>query len=150
MVTRILRVLFVSALVLTGAFICSAQSADNRGSLVVKPGEEDNERPLSVRETIEKLRIEKEKKDFEKMLERGDEALKITAELEKAFAQNGKLTGSELSKLGAVEKLAKQIRNELGGDDDDGEGEMETKTPASSSVGDVIKALKCLDDVPDG
>jgi hypothetical protein len=67
---------------------------------------------------MEKMRIDKEKKEYAQMLERGEEALKISEELEAAYAVNGRLTQREIAKLESVEKLVKKIRNELGGDDE--------------------------------
>ncbi|HEX3101121.1 MAG TPA: hypothetical protein VHQ01_04995, partial [Pyrinomonadaceae bacterium] len=67
-------------------------------------------------------------KDFEEMLSRGDEVLDISGELVKSFEHKGKLTNEDIEKLARVERLAKKIREELGGrddedkDDDDGVG----------------------------
>ena len=114
-----------------------AQNAeDNRpGS---KPDQEKDAAPKSIQETLEKMRIEKDKKDHNEMVDRGDEAAKITDQLEKSFEQNGKLSNDDLARLARVEKLAKKIREELGGnedaDDDDSIG-----TP---SLGDALKILR--------
>ena len=103
-----------------------------------KPDQEKDAAPKSIQETLEKMRIEKDKKDHNEMVDRGDEASKITDQLEKSFEQNGKLSNDDLARLARVEKLAKKIREELGGkedaDDDDGIG-----TP---SLGDALKILR--------
>lgn len=104
-----------------------------------KTDQEKDAPPKSIQETLEKMRIEKDKKDHEEMLDRGDEAAKITDQLEKSFEQNGKLSNDDIARLTKVEKLAKKIREELGGkedadDDDDGMG-----TP---SLGDALKILR--------
>lgn len=95
-----------------------AQSVDARNTLNSKPSEDDD-RPKSFRETLEKLRIEKEKKDYDQMLERGEEALRISENLERAYTINGRLTEREMAQLAAVEKLVKKIRSGLGGGDDE-------------------------------
>lgn len=102
-----------------GSLYCIAQLPDTG---LGRPGDPNkDEPPKSLKETLEKLRIEKEKKDHNQMLERGGEVVKITEELEKTVDQNGRLTDKEYSKVAIVEKLVKKIRNELGGDDDDGD-----------------------------
>ena len=77
--------------------------------------------PKSIKENLEKQRIEREKKDYREMLERSEEALKLSDELEKSVAQNSKLTAQDQAKLERLEKIVKKIRKELGGDDDDSE-----------------------------
>ncbi|MBK6590747.1 MAG: hypothetical protein IPG22_20945 [Acidobacteria bacterium] len=98
-----------------------AQNADGRGSIIPRANDadDDDDKPKSFKETLVKLRIDKEKKEYDEMLGRGEEALKLSEELEKAYEQNGRLNANEINKLIAVEKLVKKIRNELGGDDDD-------------------------------
>lgn len=126
--------------ILSGGSYASAQTAADNTSMG-RPGVSDrDERPSSIRDSLEKMRIEREKKDFDRMIERGEEAVKIAAELEGALLNKGRLTEKEMSKLASVEKLAKQIRNELGGDDDD-----ELKNPStipSANVAETIKSLR--------
>ena len=81
------------------------------------------------------------------MLGRGEEALKLSEELEKAFEQNGRLNTNEINKLIAVEKLVRKIRNELGGDDDDSDkNPLEQSQPlaqkdAVTTFGSTIRKL---------
>jgi hypothetical protein len=118
MMRAVLSSLFTVAVVLAiGISASFAQSADNRGSIIPRPENED--RPKTLAEMMEKLRIEKDKKDYQEMLDRGDQALKLTEEIERTVETRGKLTSGEYEKVAAVEKLVKKIRNELGGDDDD-------------------------------
>lgn len=102
-----------------GGAVCGAAQvgADNRTS-VASSQDESDDRPRNIRESLERMRIDREKKDFERMVERGEEALKITEEIEVSFEKKGRLTEKEMAKLAAVEKLAKRIRSDLGGDDD--------------------------------
>jgi len=125
-----------------------AQSADNKTTIITKPGEgdDDEDRPKNFKETLVKMRIEKEKKEFDEMIGRGEEALKLSEELEKAYTINGRLNPNELNKLATVEKLVKKIRNELGGDDDDQSDDDKAEasrlqiTPMAQ--GDAIKSFK--------
>jgi hypothetical protein len=115
------RSIQVLAIVLTGMLGCavvSAQSADN--STPINPRNADKEDPpANVREMLVKLQIERDKKDHDEMLARGKQALELSNELEKAAAENKQLSDKDRAKLETLEKLAKKIRNELGGGDDD-------------------------------
>lgn len=113
-----------------------AQSAENRTPIFSKP--DDESRPKSFRESLEKMRIEKEKKDYQDMMERGKEALKLSENLEKSFAQRGTLTKENYAQIAAIEKLTKKIRNDLGGDDDGEDKSDSTKL----SDADGVKTLR--------
>ena len=52
------------------------------------------------------------------MIKRGDEALELSEDLEKAFAANNSLSAEDRKKLERLEKIVKKIRSDLGGDDD--------------------------------
>jgi hypothetical protein len=52
------------------------------------PGKQKEELPKGIQESLAKQRIEREKKDFADLLERGEEALKISNELEESFVKN--------------------------------------------------------------
>lgn len=97
--------------------------------------------PKGVREMMDKLRIEKEKKDYEEMLERGDSALKISDELEASLSKHSQLTESDRTKLASLEKLVKRIREDLGGDDDE-EAEITEKEEKPSTILQGFRSLK--------
>jgi len=138
--TRGLFLVFVLAA--TGSYCFAQTSADNKTSIYTKAEDEDDNRPKSFKETLQKLRIEKEKKEYNEMIDRGEEALKLSEELEKAYEHNGRLTSSEVAKLAEVEKLVKKIRNELGGDDDDDKSESEHAQTNKLSAGEAIKTFR--------
>jgi hypothetical protein len=119
MLNRFAFFIFLAAVLGVGSFSVHAQNADGRGSIIPKANDDDDDKPKSFKETLVKLRIDKEKKEYDEMLGRGEEALKLSEELEKAYDQNGRLNANEINKLATVEKLVKKIRSELGGDDDD-------------------------------
>ncbi|CAN5346180.1 hypothetical protein BH20ACI2_BH20ACI2_12220 [soil metagenome] len=142
MFSPFIKTIILSAFFLIGALQCHAQSAaDNQSSVLGRPGESDkDDRPRTIRDTMQKMRIEKEKKDFQRMIERGEEVVKIAAELEQSLEQKGQLTGQEIAKLASVEKLAKQIRSDLGGGDDDGTDGIRSH----DSGFNVIEAIRTL------
>lgn len=126
---------------LAAACWAQGQSADNRSSIFSGPDDDKSDRPKSFKETLEKMRIEKDKKEFGEMIERGEVALKLSEELEMAYAQNGRLSDREMVKLAEVEKLVKKIRSELGGDDDD-EGEEDTTDRAPLARAEAVKTFR--------
>jgi hypothetical protein len=140
MISNLTRFLFVFAICLGAALCCAAQAgADNQTSVIPRQSE-PNDRPRNIKESLEKMRIEKEKRDFERMIERGEEAVRITEELEVSFEKKGRLTEKEMAKLAAIEKLAKQIRSDLGGDDD--KKEQVRPHGESFSFMDAIRSLR--------
>jgi hypothetical protein len=128
MFSRSTLIFFVGLILATGCW-AQGQSADNRSSIFSGPGDDKADRPKGFKETLEKMRIDREKKEFGEMIERGEVALKLSEELEMAYAQNGRLTDRELDKLATVEKLVKKIRSELGGDDDEEDKDKSDSQP---------------------
>ncbi|CAN5332984.1 hypothetical protein BH10ACI3_BH10ACI3_05720 [soil metagenome] len=123
MLSGFFQICIAAMLVLAGSLLCCAQSADN--SAFSRDPNDKTERSKNIQESLEKMRIEKEKKDFEEMLDRGQQAVRISEELETAVLRTGRLSEKEATKLANVEKLVKKIRSELGGDGEDGEEEIE-------------------------
>lgn len=121
-------------LVLAAVTFASAQGADasTRGG-----NSQKEELPVGIKESLAKRRIEREKKDFEEMLDRGEEALKLTDQLEKSFAQNNQFSAQDQKKLERLEKVVKKIRNELGGDNDD-----DAAAEKPSSIANALTSLK--------
>lgn len=92
--------------------------------------------PKNIKETLKKYEIERNKKDHEEMLQNGEEAVKLSEEVEKSFDKNQKLTAKDFEKLERIEKLVKKIRKELGGDDEDPEDEK------PSTIESAVKTLR--------
>ncbi|HEX8369873.1 MAG TPA: hypothetical protein VF604_15110 [Pyrinomonadaceae bacterium] len=88
--------------------------ASGRDSRAGRP----EELPKALKESIQKGRIEEEKKEYEEMIKRGEEAAKLSEELSKSFEQNHTLSTEDVKKLARLEKLVKKIRDDLGGEDD--------------------------------
>lgn len=116
-------------------------NVDNRTS-VFDPVVKD-ERPTTIKEQLIKMQIEKDKKDHDAMVARGEEAVKLSTELETSYVQKGALTNDDIEKLALVEKLVKKIRDELGGDDDDENPSTERSFP-SAGKGFITEAIDSL------
>ena len=102
------------------------------------------ELPKNIQETLAKQRIEQEKKDYEELLERSLEAVKLSEELEKSFINSNQISSEDQKKLDRLEKLVKKIRNDLGGDDDGGESDIKEKIKDDkpATVGNAFKTLQ--------
>lgn len=94
--------------------------------------------PKGIVETLAKGRIEREKKDFAELLARGEEAAKLSLEVDNSFAQNKQLTAEDRKKLERLEKISKKIREELGASD---EAEDDVKVSSTSDAVDKLKDL---------
>lgn len=66
-----------------------------------------------------KLCIKQQQKEFRELLDNGEEAARLSSELEKSFEKSSALAPEDQKKLERLEKVCKKIRNSLGGDDDD-------------------------------
>lgn len=105
--------------------------------------------PTGIKESLARNRIEREKKDYEELLQNGEEALKLSEGLEKSFAVSNKLSAEDQRKLDRLEKLAKKIRRELGADSDDEEDEnanpssmLDAFKTLQNSTGKLVEELK--------
>lgn len=120
-------------------FVIAFASLPAFGQIDPRTGEEKEEMPKGIKESLAKQRIEREKKDFAELLSRGEEAVKISDELEKSFSKTNQLSGEDRKKLDRLEKIVKKIRNEIGAGDD-GDSNIE----ADKKPTDVLNAIKTL------
>jgi hypothetical protein len=95
----------------------------------------------SLRESRTKMRIDKEKKDHDEMLDRAEEVRRLSERLERSFAQNGKLSSEDITALDTVERNTKKIRSELGGSDDDDKLEEVLRNGSGTPFVDAVNAL---------
>jgi hypothetical protein len=138
--STITKFLFLVTFALAAAIACSGQS-DATSRL---PGERPNDSrdySKNLRETLAKQKAEREKKEFTELLERSDQALRISEELERSFENTNQLTDLDRNRLQTLEKLVTKIRSELGGDDDDAPAERVDQAP-----GDLAGAFSYLRD----
>ena len=140
--------LFKYFILLVFVFIAAANiNAQGEASTANGRAPQKEDLPKNIKETLIKQRIEQEKKEYHEMLERGEEALKLSEELEKSVGENNKITSQDQIKLARLEKIVKKIRRELGGDDDD-DAQTENKFEAAeieekpSAVSGAIKKLQ--------
>ena len=75
------------------------------------------------------------------MLAHGEEAVRLSEELENSFEKNNKLNSNDVEKLEKIEKLFKKIRKELGGDSDGDEVKTEI-AEKPSTIKNAILTLK--------
>jgi hypothetical protein len=110
----------------------SSMSADKSS-----PDSGDNQRgnPLAEEMRI-KREIKSAEKDHKQNLERAKEVSDLGQELAASFRKDNSLDPEDIKKLEKIEKLAKRIRSEAGGSDD--EVTME-KRP-----GDLVEAMNCV------
>ena len=103
----------------------------------------DEPPPKSIRESLEKMRIEGAKKDYAEMLKRSEDAVKLATDLEGQMAKNGRLTETELEKVTEVEKLVKKIRGDLGArDGDDLTDELDDENAAPATTREAVETLR--------
>jgi hypothetical protein len=102
------------------------------------------ERPKNVTEGMAKQRLDRTRKEHEKLIERGEEALKIFAKIEASFEKNSTLSSADRKELEEFEKVVKRIRKDLGGDSDDYEPDeaFEKEIGATGGQGDAVRYLK--------
>ncbi|HTH51931.1 MAG TPA: hypothetical protein VL501_08360 [Pyrinomonadaceae bacterium] len=124
------------ALVLSMLFVCGAGAAFAQADKQFPPDDrrskQEDEHPFGFQESLSKMRIAKEKKEFDEMLKRGDDAVTIAEHLD----ENAPVS-SQRGKISEIGKLVKKIRDELGGDGDD-----DDSVPAKATDADAIKLLK--------
>jgi hypothetical protein len=123
----VLCLIFGSFFVLSSNAQVTNQADNNRGK--------EEEKSDSLRETMAKWKLKEEKKDFEELLKRGNEAEKLAEELSKNFQVTQKFTPEDAQKLERLEKLVKKIRTEVGAEDEDED---------SDKPKDVVDAIKML------
>ncbi len=108
-----------------------------------KSAEQKEDLPKNIKETLAKQRIERDKKDFAELLDRCQEAIKLSDELEKSFITSNRISNDDMKKLARLEKLVKKIRSELGGEDDSEQSNNDSvSNPENPTT--VISALKTL------
>ena len=130
----------IGVALLIGSFsvIAFSQIADSGPPNFGKSDDKDSTR--SFKGMLFKMQVEKEKKEFQEMLDRGEEAAKLTEQVEKSFESHGSLTNDDRHRIDDVERLVKKIRSELGGSADDDDDD------ASEKPSDVVNGVKYLRD----
>lgn len=97
-------------------------------------------------EMVVKQQISRRKKEHEELLKRGEEALKLSSELETSFTASETFSSKDLEKLQELEKVVGKIREELGGDNDDDDDEENANGPENNARRTIGSAFKFLRD----
>jgi membrane-associated HD superfamily phosphohydrolase len=130
MVSKSAKLVFLFSLILLGVSVASAQFERNPQPKV--------DLPDAMKENLAKRRIKDEKEEYEELIKRGEEAVKISEELSKSYEENKKLSGEDQKKLEKLEKVVKRIRRDLGAEDDD-KNEQADKPSSMLNTLDTIK-----------
>ena len=80
---------------------------------------DDDDQSSPTDEMLRSAEIKRLEMSRKENLGRAREAAQLGAEIREAFEHQKSLSASELKKVGRIEKLARSIRNEAGGDDDE-------------------------------
>ena len=101
---------------------------------------------VTVSEMLTKQQVTRRKKEYDEMLKRGDEALRLSEELESSFESKENIDSGDIQKLQELEKVVSKIRGDLGGDDDDEISDPNISENSSENAArkDVVSAIKYL------
>jgi hypothetical protein len=80
-------------------------------------GDDDQMSPRE--EMLKDVEVRRREAVYQENLDRAKEAAQLGTEVLDAYKSQKSLNPSELKKLARIEKLARSVRNEVGGDDDD-------------------------------
>lgn len=137
------RIIDLSIIVLLFPTVVLCQNTGSDQSVIPgSPASQNETRPKTIEENLEKLRIERENKEFREMLRRGEEALKVADDLAERVSRGTNGLQSFRKELALIEKNLKKIRSDLGGNDDKGQSE----NGDSSLNGPVSELMKRLRD----
>ena len=128
----LLRVLILTIFVLISAGVSTviAQADELPDASSRTPGRRSrDDAPYGLREMLAKQKTERDKKDYQELLDRGDEALRLTRQLEASYEQNRAFSEADRMRLESLVRTVSKIRKELGAEDDD-RGEKDPASPA--------------------
>ncbi len=94
--------------------------------------------PDTMKETFAKRRIKAEEAEYQELINKSEEAVKLSEELSNSFEENQKLSAPDTKKLEQLEKLIKKIRRELGAEEE--KADKEKETPSSIMI--ALKNIK--------
>jgi len=113
------RLMFCVVVVAGCGLVAYSQPPDLPDATTSSPrGRRSEDAPKGLSEMLARQRLERDKKDYEEMLDRGQEALRLANQLEASFEQNKTVSQQDRVRLDALEKVVTKIRKELGADDD--------------------------------
>lgn len=113
-----MKYFLLTILLLSFAVVGLGQTASNEPWPPITGQRRPNEDSLILDKMLAKQRTAREKKEYEELLERASEAVKLSNDLARSLEKNKIFTDSERKQLAEYEKLIGKIRDDLGGDDD--------------------------------
>lgn len=124
-------------LCIAGSVAVFAQDASSSTS---RPSASPEDAPESFRENLAKLRIKAEQKEFDELIQRGEQALKLSNEIYKDFEEKKNLTLTDTKKLEQLEKVVKKIRQDLGAKDES--NTVDEEDNSLKTLGNIISNIK--------
>lgn len=111
------------ALILTIALAFSVMGQSQSKSQVAPCRMNQADATEPALENCKKMEIKAAEKEYEELLKNGEEAAKLSEELNTSLEKNKSLTSEDSKKLVRLEKLVKKIRNNIGAEDADDDNE---------------------------
>jgi membrane-associated HD superfamily phosphohydrolase len=149
MTDKFLKSLLLIVICFVAGVSIHAQSADSDGRLSRGSGIKDDDFPEGFRESLAKRRIKAEQEEFQELIDRGEEAVKISDEVYKSFEAKKNLTAEDSKKIERLEKVVKKIRQDLGAEDDSNDDKIDkpsslqnTLTNIKETTSDLLTELK--------
>lgn len=116
----------------------SAAQQDNTQTPSIVPARNENICEKTGDQMMDELRmkacIRQQQKEYRDLLDNGEEAVKLSTELEKAVDKTENLAAQDQKKLDRLEKLFKKIRSSLGGEEDEPGAEEEKPLSLRSAI----------------
>jgi hypothetical protein len=112
------------------------------------PGRGEQERSHMPDDMRIRMEIARADADYKKTLDDADKLSTLSIEVARVFRDTGKLAGEDLKKISTIEKLAKRILSQAGGDEvDDRANDLQSK-PLNDTVEQMSaaadKVQKCI------
>jgi hypothetical protein len=121
--SRVLRILLAAPLLFVLWHSVSAQQDTPKNPSQIPLPQSDDICDKTGDQMMDELRmkacIKQQQKEYSDLLDNGEEAVKLSSELEKAVESKPNLAAGDQKKLDRLEKLFKKIRSSLGGEEDD-------------------------------
>lgn len=96
-----------------------------------RPPNTEDIMPESFKEGLAKQRIQAEKKEYEDLIQNGEEAVKLSDEISKNYESHKNLTAEDTKKIDRLEKVVKKIRQDLGAKDESDPDDEKPSAPLS-------------------
>jgi uncharacterized protein YlxW (UPF0749 family) len=142
MLRKPLNILFAFIFVCAAFLSVNAQGSDASTSSG-RPSSNELDMPESFKENLAKQRIKNEEKEYQELVQRGEEAAKLGAEISKSWETSQKFSTEDEKKLDRLEKLVKKIRTELGAEGEvEGEEKNKIEIEKPSTFQKVIKNIQ--------